>query len=156
MNSRRYSNCAQRGGGVHIPDKCVTETLDEKVTAREKGKTFEVLNPNGKLVRKVRVDGCVVTDSATPRCDYLFEVASPLEQALYVEFKGKDLERACKQLADTLKLFADRHRGVPRHCYVVSSRVPSAGTKPQVLASKFFKENKASIRFKGRKDNATV
>lgn len=97
-----------------------------------------------------------MTDSATPRCDYLFEVASPLEQALYVEFKGKDLERACKQLAETLKLFASRHRDVPRHCYVVSSRIPSAGTKPQVLASKFFKENKAPIQFRGRKHEVTV
>ena len=141
---------------MHIPDECVTASSGKRVAAREKGKKFLVLNPGGKSIRKVQVDGCVVTDSTTPRCDVLFEIGAPLEKALYVELKGNDLKHACMQLSSTVKLFSAVHGDIPRHCYVVASSVPPVRTGTQVLASKFYRDNKVRVSFKTRQNEVSV
>lgn len=133
---------------MRIPDECVTESSGQRVTAKENKKTFAVLNPSGKVIRKVKVDGCVITDASTIRCDYLFEIGTPLDAVLYVELKGKNIEHACEQLSSTLKLFSRRHGRVRRHCYVVAARVPGTSTRNQVLQRKFFRDNKVHVRFK--------
>ncbi len=141
---------------MRIPDECVTESSGQRVTAKENKKTFAVLNPSGKVIRKVKVDGCVVTDASTIRCDYLFEIGTPLDAVLYVELKGKNIEHACEQLSSTLKLFSRRHGRVRRQCYVVASRVPAVSPSTQVLQKKFFKNNKVNVLFKSRQHEERV
>lgn len=135
---------------MRIPDECVTVSSGQRVTASENRRTFIVLNPTGRIIRTVKVDDCVITDSVTPRCDYFFELGSPLEETLYVELKGKNLDRACEQLSHSLKQFADRHSEAPRRCFVVASRVPGISARTQILMDKFYRDHKVHIRFKSR------
>ena len=125
---------------MRIPKRC-EQSLDGKtITAAEKGKKIILENPGGKTVTKIQVDGCLVAGSR-PRCDWVFEVGVPASLAIYVELKGKDIERACAQLAATLLYLKSNHQQVERRCQIVASRVPKAGTKTQILQKKFLKEN---------------
>lgn len=114
------------------------------VTAEENKRKLVINNPGGKTVLKVLIDNCVVKDNS-PRCDYMFEIGSPIERIIYLELKGCDVDRAFEQLCATVDRFAGNHKMFRRECHIVASRVPKAGPKVQALKVKLLKEKKAQL-----------
>lgn len=126
-NLTGYWTFAIKGQLVNIPDECVYESSDPRIVVEDRGRKLTLVNAERKLIRRIKVDDCVVK-GGEKRCDYLVEVSNPPTMAVYVELKGKNVDRACKQLAATLTLFAPIHRLIERRCHIVASRVPQGAT----------------------------
>lgn len=114
------------------------------VTAEENKRKLIIANNSGKMITKVLVDNCVVKDNS-PRCDYLFEVGSPIEQVIYLELKGCDVEKAYQQLCATIDRFKVSHGTLKKECHIIASRVPKAGPKVQSLKIQLLKDKKAQL-----------
>lgn len=111
----------------------------------ENKRAFSIQNLSRTTINKIRVDGCLIDDNTTQRCDYLFEVGTVEIQVLYVELKGGDISHGIKQLSNTMKFCESRHRNFKKSCYIVSSRVPSAGTDIQRQKKEFYKSQKCNL-----------
>ncbi|WP_131679701.1 hypothetical protein [Metapseudomonas furukawaii] len=123
---------------------CANKTNSPLVTAAAHGRQLVIRNVKGKIISKVEVDGCVVTDNS-PRCDYLFEIDAPMKKVIYLELKGKDVEKAYSQLCATMDRFSVRHAGLIKDCHIVASRVPKSGPKTQVLKVRMLKDYGARL-----------
>jgi hypothetical protein len=71
------------------------------IVCEEKRTTITFYNATRETVAKIRIDGCVITDNAVKKCDYLLLCAA-IKMAVFVELKGKDLTTAIEQLSATL------------------------------------------------------
>ena len=128
--------------------KCATQTTHKIITAEENKRKLTIKNPSGKIVRKIKVDGCLIVDS-DKRCDYMFEIDDLASQVIYwviyLELKVCDIEKAYNQLAATIDRFIVEHRGIKKECHIVASRVPKAGPKVQQLKIKLLKDKNATL-----------
>ena len=52
---------------------CATQTTHKRITAEENRRKLTINNPSAKVIRKIKVDGCLIIDSGK-RCDYMFEI----------------------------------------------------------------------------------
>ena len=127
---------------------CATQTTNKIIAAEENRRKLTINNPSAKVIRKIKVDGCLIVDSAK-RCDYMFEIDDLASQVIcwviYLELKGCDIEKAYKQLVATIDRFIVEHRGIKKECYIVASRVPKAGPKVQQLKVRLLKEKNATL-----------
>lgn len=127
---------------------CATQTTNKIITAEENNRRLTIKNPLAKVVRTIKVDGCLVIDSGK-RCDYMFEIDDLASQVIcwviYLELKGCDIEKAYIQLVATIDRFIVEHLGIKKECYIVASRVPKAGPKVQQLKIRLLKEKKATL-----------
>lgn len=130
------------------------ETLKSKsIKVKENKMSFTVLNPKQVKVIKVRVDDCLI--KKTKRCDYLFDIDSK-NVIHYVELKGRDVEKAAKQLRSTLIFCKTQHSKQEKVCHIVSSRVPLQGPKVQILKLKFLRETKSRLEIKCRQASISI
>lgn len=125
-------------------EKCSVIAKDKLITAEENKRKFIIVNKNGKEIRKVKVDGCLINDQRE-RCDYLFEIGAPFTRVIYLELKGADVGKAFHQLEATIKACSKRHSGVERCCHIVASRVPKMGPKLQNIKKGFINKNKTPV-----------
>lgn len=133
---------------------CTKVSRSKIVVVSEKRCVFALNNAHGKLIGTVQIDGCLIRGDRK-RCDYVLEVGSPIESAVYIELKGKDVVGACEQLAATLRDLTFRHASVTRRCHIVATRVPKAGPKTQQLQQEFRRKNGVVLyisKFKGGAD----
>jgi hypothetical protein len=131
--------------------RCATESTDKKITAKENGRKLTLENPNGKLVRKIQVDGCLITDNSHKRCDYMFEIEKPIRFVIYLELKGSDIKKAYEQLVATIDLFIEAHRGIKKDCHIVASRVPQSRARNPAIKNKNVKSTRSDINRKHRR-----
>jgi hypothetical protein len=73
-------------------------------TARVGNRSFSLDNKSGHVVRKWAIDDEVFKDRQEERCDYLMEVQRNDLTYYWIELKGKDLTKACKQVLSTINL----------------------------------------------------
>lgn len=92
-----------------ILEECIEfDEVRRRCTAEEKGKKFILINKTGFRIKKIRVDGCLRQQQNEKRCDYLINAYSPditkgqKPIAFFIELKGGDLNRAVKQLIDSV------------------------------------------------------
>lgn len=85
-----------------FPTSCVTDTTGKTVTAKENGRVFVARNPQQTLLRKVRIDGCVVSNvDSQEACDYGLWIETRTKLYL-IELKGSDIVHGCKQISATI------------------------------------------------------
>jgi len=108
------------------------------------------LNPNQDRVLKIEVDGCVISDNNTPRCDYAIVPSNEVE--IYVELKGSDIPHAVQQIESTIGLLSEDPKKIRKLCFVVSTRVPQQATSIQNLKIKFKRNFNAHFQIKNIKD----
>jgi hypothetical protein len=125
---------------------CLEKTKNKIIPVSSSGRRFTILNPMTLEVAKITADRCKVLNGKK-KCDYVFEVDCIL-LVIYVELKGVDLEKACKQLANTLELCEKRHRGYESLCYIICSRYPRFASKKQNIELSFLKKQKVKLRIK--------
>ena len=123
---------------------CITQSTNRIVTAEENKRKLTINNPSTKVIRKIKVDGCLPIVSGK-RCDYLFEINEPISHVIYLELKGCDIEKAFEQLIATIEIFKSEHHNLKKECHIVASRVPKAGTKIQQLKVKILKTKQAQL-----------
>jgi hypothetical protein len=127
---------------------CATQTTHKIIIAEENRRKLTINNPSGKVVKIIKVDGCLIDDSGK-RCDYMFEIDDLASQVIYwviyLELKGCDIEKAYTQLVATIDRLIVEHRGIKKECHIVASRLPKAGPKVQQLKIRLLKEKKATL-----------
>lgn len=135
---------------------CSEQTRNPSISVREAKSKFVLDNPERKLVRKVEVDGCLIND-ARKRCDYLFEVAEPIESAVYVELKGNKLMPGVEQLEATLRHLSFRHAVLDNsrvRCVLVVRSVPKARASTQEVRGRFLK--RTGVQLLIRRSGSTI
>ncbi len=130
--------------------ECEEHRSDTKIVLKEKKSKITFLNPNKDKIVKIKVDGCVISDNETLRCDYALIPSDAVE--IYVELKGSDIAQAVKQIESTIKLLSENPQKIKKLCFVVSTRVPKQTTSIQQLQSQFKKKFNASFRIKNIQD----
>lgn len=122
-------------------DLCTTVEYKKRLTVTERQSSFSIHSPVDIYIRKVKVDGCLI-GADQKKCDYIFELDNGLEKVvIYLELKGRKLELAIEQLESTIEKTLNKYRSYVKKCYVVSSKVPSAGPDIQNLRLKYKKRN---------------
>lgn len=128
---------------------CATQTTNKLITASEHNRKLTIKNPSAKAVRKIKVDGCLITDSSK-RCDYMFEIIDDLasdkiNNVIYLELKGRHIQEAYEQLAATIDRFIAEHQGIKKACHIVASRVPKTGPEVQQLQVEMLRKKQAKL-----------
>ncbi|MGD1892811.1 MAG: hypothetical protein ACFB15_19775 [Cyclobacteriaceae bacterium] len=120
-----------------------SECFDNSTVAEENGKKFHLENKSKKTICRVKVDGCLIDNQRTKRCDYWFKICET-EQHFLVELKGTDVSKAVEQIISTfdfvnrkLELSPERFEGI-----IVSSAVPKAEQKFRALKVKIPKRKR--------------
>lgn len=98
---------------------CEITTRAPKIVLEEKGRKLLFRNKSRHVVRKIRVDDCVIRKGL--RCDFLVITADGVEH--YVELKGSKVAHAAKQLATTIRKISADPQSVEKQSYVICSRV---------------------------------
>jgi len=130
--------------------ECEERRSDTKIVLQENKSKITFLNPNQDEILIIKVDGCVISDNETLRCDYALIPSDAVE--IYVELKGSDIAQAVKQIESTIKLLSENPQKIKKLCFVVSTRVPKQTTSIQQLQSQFKKKFNASFRIKNIQD----
>jgi len=130
-------------------DSCTDLINHRTIRVSENKRTFSIRNTRQRQIGKVKVDGCLITNSSTQKCDYLFEIKGQNKEVFYVELKGKDIERALSQIKNTIRLCEDRHNGINKKSFIVSSRVPT-GTDIQKQLKSFYQTTGFPVQIKNK------
>lgn len=114
---------------------------------KESGKKIVFHNPDRKLIRKIQVDGCAVSNGK--RCDWL--VINEKDSEFFVELKGADISYACEQLAASINELSENPAQKLKYSFVVGSRVPPRITTTiQNLAARFKNKFNCKLIVKNR------
>ena len=103
---------------------------DKLIVLSDKGRKSKIIfgNKQQDQIEIWMVDGGVIKGNKTLKCDYLVFDVNKKEH--YVELKGKDINHAFEQIISTIiRLSKDKKR--EKHSFIISSRVPKAGTDTQ-------------------------
>jgi len=123
-----------------------SETSNNKIIqGKQNSKSIRLINPTQKRIHKITIDGCVVNDQKTKRCDLLFEIDDDEPQAIYVELKGKNITDAVEQLKSTLSMLSNKHKKHKKSCYVICSYVPKGAPLINTLKACFKKKFNADF-----------
>lgn len=106
--------------------------------ASENGKRFEIIK--NENFTKIRVDACLITSQEIEKCDFGF-IRLSNSDFYFVELKGSNIEKALSQIISTIDYF-NNLINIPKNKrlgFIVSSKVPSAGTDINKLKQIFAK-----------------
>lgn len=137
---------------MHSLPHCETVTKDPLISLCEPKTRSKLVisNPSRGKVVVIKVDGCVISDNLTLRCDYALDPQTGTE--IYVELKGCNVNHAIEQLESTIKRLSLNPINGPKLCIIVSTRVPKQGTNIQSLQLKFKSRYNARLRIKNGQD----
>lgn len=140
---------------------CANQSTNKIIPAEENKRKLTILNDDEKVIRKIKVDGCLIkkTDPGL-RCDYMFEIDDPntkvITKVIYLELKGEGVKHAYDQLVATMKKYLNEHRGCKKECYIVSSKVPRLTTSVQELTVKMINDKTVSAKLTVKNNKATT
>jgi len=133
------------------PNPCVETATDSKPKVEENGRKAIFLNPDRAEIKKVQIDGCLVTSG--PRADYV--VARPNVLDVIVELKGRDIYHARDQIIATLPFW----RNFPPFSLnvaglIVCSKSPMSASELQVMKAKMLRQHRLWLEVdeNGRKE----
>ncbi|MCO6173535.1 hypothetical protein NHF50_00605 [Flavobacterium sp. NRK F10] len=118
--------------------------------ASENGKRFEI-NSSENFTR-LNIDGCVINLNGQERCDFGF-LRHTTDEFYFIELKGSDIEKAFNQIVATIKLINSEFFVIPKNKrlgFIISSRVPSAGTDIKKIKQKFARDYGKILEIKNR------
>lgn len=129
----------------NFPPNCAEKVDHPNVKAEENGKKFIALNPNRKEVLRIKIDGCVINDNTTNKCDFLI-IDPQKDNAYFIELKGKNVKHAIKQLNDTIekidnlsnKYISKSFSG--KFAFAILSQCPLASVEIQNIQKEFSKK----------------
>lgn len=135
-----------------FPNECIRETSDPHIKFGEKSSTIYFNNPSRRLAYVVTIDGCVIKDTSTVKCDFLL-IDDLSKNEYFVELKGSDVGHAIDQLRASIERFSDKsNKNKQTFAYVVPTKVePAVSTKVQVAKKNFRKKYNAILEVNGPK-----
>lgn len=112
--------------------KCEIEVSHKKIVLKEKKSQIIFYNKNQKKIKKIIVDGCVLTEGL--RCDYLLIDDFGIEH--FVELKGRNIKHAVEQITTTIESISSNPKETKKEAFVVSSRCPLINSEIQTYKLK--------------------
>lgn len=73
-------------------------------TAKQGGRSFSLNNNSKHVIKRWAIDNVVFKDRQEERCDYLIKVEYAYGVYYWVELKGQDLTKGCRQILSTVSL----------------------------------------------------
>ena len=140
---------------------CATQSSNRIITAEENKRKLIIRNEQGKVIRKIKVDGCLIakTDPCL-RCDYMFEIDESktkiITKVIYLELKDEGVKHAYDQLVATIERFSSIHRDCEKECYIVSSKVPRLTTSVQQLTAMMKNNKKINAKLTVKNNQAEI
>ncbi|MEM8614550.1 MAG: hypothetical protein AAGF93_21240 [Cyanobacteria bacterium P01_H01_bin.105] len=120
------------------------------IPLRENRSCFRIRNPEKLVVQVYEVDGCLLKkDSDGLRCDYLVLINSK-DLEIFVELKGCDIDKAVKQLENSIRKLSCNVKYLDKECFIISTRSPKADTSTQKAKLSFKKKYNAKLTVKNR------
>lgn len=114
-------------------------TSRKKLSVSEKGQKYSLSLTGGADCAVYAVDGGIINDKKTCRCDKLILIAAGMDRwcEVLVELKGQDIHHAIEQLESTLNnpLFQSPEV-VEKQARVVGRRIPSTSGNADVERAK--------------------
>lgn len=128
--------------------ECSQSTNDPCVVVEENKCKFKILNRSGYSIRKIQVDGCLIVDDRE-KCDWIVAIDNEkLLKAMYIELKGKKIDKAVSQLKSTLDITKDNFKKYDKECYVVTTRFPKGGVDHRKIQIDFMRATKVALKVK--------
>ena len=111
--------------------ECIEFNEKRKVCiAYENGKKYQLNNTSDVIVRKVKVDKCLVQNIGERRCDFLMN-ADELTRVFFIELKGSDLNKAVNQIYSTIIYLKSEFKNYRIDARIVGSKdVPGFKNTP--------------------------
>jgi hypothetical protein len=128
-------------------DLCSTETTDSRVVVQENRSRFEVTNSRRESLKKVQVDGCLISDHSE-KCDWIIEINNQSNRALFIELKGCDVDKAISQLKSTLVHTQEKYANYAKECFAVTTRIPKHGASTRKKCIDFYKQTNVTLSIK--------
>lgn len=127
-----------------MPENCVVPCSDRIITLRgENGKKAKFLNPDRHEHVLYDVDGCLIKGETA--CDAAIELDGT--GLALVEFKGKDVAHAVRQLISTGNFFRTERKYSGRMAgLVVASVTPSGSVTNNNLKAQFARAHGGNLR----------
>ncbi len=137
-------------------DNCSEITKKKIISVEENARKLALINENERFVRKIKVDNCLIKGEQE-RCDYLFEIEENCTLVIYVELKGKNIEKAYSQLMATIQLLLNKHQNCKKYCCIISSRTPpQIRTTLQAMRVQMLKKYGAKLLTKNSPANLVI
>lgn len=127
-------------------ENCTKKSSQKVVSLSENGRKFILNNVAKRKLAIITVDGCLISSNTTEKCDFLIEIDEPFTVAIYIELKGKNIEKAYNQLINTMNILRTRHITTKKICQIVASRVPKSGTNIGNLKANMMRTHKALLQ----------
>ncbi|CAI2313539.1 conserved hypothetical protein [Vibrio parahaemolyticus] len=132
---------------------CTSTTNDTIVKVTENKSSFSVENKAKKDIKKLSVDGCLITGNKE-RCDWIIYQDSPNKKAFYVELKGCDVLKGMSQLSATLKETKKAFSDYKKECFLISTRVPRHTPALDKKKRQFFKDTGLRVNITNQRHTA--
>ncbi len=117
-----------------ISENCIEFSDNRKeCVASENGKTFRLENNSELVIRKVKVDKCIIQRFEEGRCDYLMNIDQK-KIVYFIELKGGDLRKALKQISDTVEYLNSEFIG-----FIFEARIVGSGNVPKLKTITHYK-----------------
>lgn len=97
----------------------------------ENQRKYQYLNTLGNHVILYHMDGGIIDDNTTAKCDFLLVAGEQSPICILVELKGNDVSYAISQIDATLQVFSDFFNG----CSRVYARVIATQVMPNIKAT---------------------
>ena len=105
-----------------IPARCIDFSDNRKeCIAYENGKTYKLNNLSKLIIKKVRVDKCLIQNIGEKRCDYLIDITE-LKSVYFIELKGSKLNHALKQINTTIEYLKPEFKNYKMEARIVGSK----------------------------------
>jgi len=140
---------------------CSIQSTNKIIPAEEHKRKLTIVNPSRKVIRKIKVDGCLIakTDPSL-RCDYMFEIdeskTKVITKVIYLELKGEGVKHAYDQLVATIERFSAIHHDCEKECYIISSKVPRLTTSVQQLTAMMRNNKKINAKLTVKNNQAEI
>lgn len=130
------------------------------VVCEENKCSFIVKAPKKWVLEKIKIDGGLINNNLTERCDYAVKAYSGnnLDTYIFIELKGTDLRKAISQLETTINTLKDHYSGYKhRYARAVCSRIiPFVTSESQVSVKRFRDRYGFCLKWSARQGNLTV
>ncbi|MDR2652297.1 MAG: hypothetical protein LBC68_08295 [Prevotellaceae bacterium] len=112
---------------------------DGTIVCKENVSKYIYKYKSGEKFMRVQIDGGLISDQNTPKCDYLLlnytrKNETPHYHSIFIELKGSDVIHACEQISKTIEQVGNKLTGSILHARIVASKI--SDTKIQINKKK--------------------
>lgn len=130
-----------------IREECINRTNQPIIVVSDPdggAVQLRLQNSSKRLVCVIRIDNCQPLNG--PRCDYLIYPCN--RTAMFVEFKGANIEVGIGQLENTIRQLVNDVVGRKRYAIVIGSRCPMYSYEISKQQDRFRRELNCTLRIK--------